>query len=84
MSGSTEREPLPIESQAEITEEDRLNGYRVTLWHQHKNYECLQCQYATLWLPKMLDHLAEDIHLWSYPGASVGEEEETDDETPTY
>jgi len=48
--------------------EDQSRGYRITLWHQYRNYECMYCQYATLWLKKMEVHLADGEHPWAYPG----------------
>lgn len=42
-------------------------GYRITKWKTYPNYECVLCQYATLWLDKMKKHLAAGIHVWSYP-----------------
>lgn len=46
---------------------DQARGYRVTKWSTFDNYECLKCQYATLWVEKMLKHLASGLHVWSYP-----------------
>ena len=48
--------------------EDQSRGYRITKWHRYNNYECIYCQYATLWLKQMEAHLAEGTHPWGYPG----------------
>lgn len=50
---------------------DRVRGYRVTKWKTFDNYECVQCQYATLWLPKMQKHLALGRHPWGYPAETA-------------
>ena len=63
---------------------DRTRGYRVTSWRGYPNYECLYCQYATLWLNKMLDHLAQERHLWAYPGAAPGRDIPPPSGEPTY
>lgn len=46
---------------------DRVRGYRVTTWKTFDNYECVRCQYSTLWLEKMQKHLAIGKHPWAYP-----------------
>lgn len=51
---------------------DQNRGYRKTLWHAHTNYECIYCQYATLWLEKMEKHQTEGIHVWAYPDPNAG------------
>lgn len=49
-------------------EVDDIRGYRIGKWHTYDNYECVQCQYSTLWKDKMEKHLAADVHVWAYPG----------------
>lgn len=51
----------------------------MTKWRQYDNYECVKCQYATLWLEKMLKHLALGIHVWAHPKV---EPNDTLSETP--
>jgi hypothetical protein len=64
---------------------DLTVGYRITRWHEYKNYECVYCQYATLWLDKMKKHQAEDNHAWPYPGQNQPDVAETDkDKEPSY
>lgn len=47
---------------------DQQRGYRITKWAgQYDNYECLSCQYATLWLERIQKHLQEGVHVWAYP-----------------
>ncbi len=46
---------------------DAHRGYRVTKWKTFDNFECVRCQYATLWLEKMQKHLALGDHPWAYP-----------------
>jgi len=48
--------------------EDQTRGYRITKWHEYNNYECIYCQYATLWRVKMEEHLDDGVHPWPYPG----------------
>lgn len=57
------------------TEEDidRVRGYRVTKWKTFDNYECVHCQYSTLWRPKMEKHLALGQHPWAYPSQTEAE-----------
>lgn len=51
----------------EFTDEDRERGYRITKWHEHNNFECAQCQFATLWLERMQKHQLKGRHPWAYP-----------------
>lgn len=46
---------------------DSHRGYRVTKWKTFDNFECVKCQYATLWLEKMQKHLQAGVHSWAYP-----------------
>lgn len=58
----------PEESSSDLqSAQDRQRGYRVTRWRTFDNYECVHCQYSTLWLPKMQKHLSIGQHLWAYP-----------------
>lgn len=43
-------------------------GYRMTKWGKFTNYECIKCQYSTLWIEKMNKHQRFDKHPWAYPG----------------
>lgn len=57
--------PIPgMPTQAQV---DSHRGYRVTKWRGHDNFECMKCQYATLWMEKMQKHLQEGAHPWAYP-----------------
>ena len=49
-------------------DEDQNRGYRIGRWHEYVNYECIYCQYSTLWEEKMIKHQAESTHPWAYPG----------------
>ena len=49
-------------------DEDQNRGYRITKWKKYNNYECIYCQYSTLWLDKMQKHQSEGNHPWAYPG----------------
>ena len=53
---------------------DQNRGYRITKWHEHWNYECLYCQYSTLWLDKMEKHVDENVHVWAYPSPETPDE----------
>lgn len=46
---------------------DQNWGYRVGKWREYPNYECIYCQYATLFLARMEKHQAEGQHPWAYP-----------------
>ena len=50
---------------------DRVNGYKVGSgdWNGYKNYECLYCQYKTIFLEKMKKHQQEGEHPWAFPVA---------------
>ncbi len=48
-----------------MTDEER--GYRITKWKTFDNFECIHCQYSTLWKDKIEKHLAESPHAWAYP-----------------
>jgi len=50
---------------------DSHRGYRVTKWKTFDNFECLRCQYATLWLEKMQKHLAIGEHSWAYSSSET-------------
>ena len=47
---------------------DQARGYRIMEWRGYPNYECIYCQYATLWVGKMEKHQAIGEHPWAYPG----------------
>lgn len=49
------------------TEEDLKRGYRVSKWKTYDNFECVRCQYSTLWIEKMQKHLQIGLHPWAYP-----------------
>jgi hypothetical protein len=67
------------------TEEiDNLRGYRIGTWKTYKNYECIYCQYATLWPSKMEKHQAENDHPWAFPGQNELPEGEVRDDEPRY
>ncbi len=68
------------------TEEEviQLQGYRITKFKEYKNYECIYCQYATLWLSKMVKHQAENEHPWAYPGQNTVPAGEVLDDEPKY
>lgn len=53
---------------------DQQRGYRISKWKTYDNYECIYCQYATLWLEKMHKHQLEGRHVWAYPGQNDEEE----------
>lgn len=58
-----------------------IKGYKVTKWHEHDNYECLYCQYSTLWEGKMQKHQSQGDHPWAHPGqnpAGLGSTNEED------
>lgn len=59
-----ERSTTGMPTQEQI---DSHRGYRVTKWRTFDNFECLKCQYATLWLEKMLKHLQLGDHPWAFP-----------------
>lgn len=63
---------------------DSIRGYRINKWHEYKHYECIYCQYSTLWLPKMEEHQKENDHPWAYPGQNALPDGEVrpDDEAP--
>ena len=48
--------------------DDQGRGYTIGMWHGHFNFECLTCEYATLWEEKMIAHMAEGLHPWTSPG----------------
>lgn len=77
-----ENESLIIQPTTEDV--DKIRGYRIVKWHEYKNYECVYCQYATLWLPRMEVHQAENDHPWAYPGQNPVPESEVrpEDEAP--
>lgn len=63
-----ERSTTGMPTQEQI---DSHRGYRVTKWKTFDNFECVRCQYATLWLEKMQKHLQMGIHPWAYPSAET-------------
>lgn len=74
-------EPLIVApTQDEI---DKLRGYRITKWQDWPNYECVYCQYATLWKNKIEKHLSVGDHPWAYPGQNPPSVGSTSDE-PEY
>lgn len=57
-------------------ETDKINGYKIGTWRarlgpdiykDYPNYECIYCQYATLWIEKIKKHLDKGNHPWPYP-----------------
>jgi hypothetical protein len=50
---------------------DSQRGYRMNKWKEFDNFQCLKCQFATLWLDKMLKHLQYGLHPWAYPSPEV-------------
>jgi len=61
------QEPVIITpTQAEM---DRFRGYSShNMWRGYKNYECLDCQYKTIYLDKMTKHIIAGVHVWAFPG----------------
>lgn len=54
---------------------DERKGYREGKWKDHINYECESCQFSTLDLEKMKEHLVlGDVHkhAWAYPAMKGG------------
>lgn len=47
---------------------DQERGYKIKVWAGYPNYECIYCQYATLWIGKMEKHQALGDHPWAFPG----------------
>lgn len=68
------RSTTGMPTQADI---DAQRGYRVTKWKTFDNFECLKCQYATLWIEKMVKHLEIGVHVWSYPSTDTPQLSET-------
>jgi hypothetical protein len=66
--------PVPLSTTGLPTQEqiDANRGYRVTKWKTFDNFECVKCQYATLWFEKMQKHLAHGVHNWAYPSPDAG------------
>lgn len=56
---------------------DQQRGYRVGKWNHSDregkptqtfdNYECLRCQYSTLFEARMIKHVQEGKHPWAFP-----------------
>lgn len=65
---------------------DQQRGYRVGKWRQHDNFECIYCQFATLWIERMHKHQLEGRHEWAYPGQNPSEDlsEAPDESDLTY
>lgn len=59
-------EPLVILPNEDDTA--RALGYRVGKWRGYDNYECIYCQYSTLWIAKIKKHIEEGDHPWAFPG----------------
>lgn len=70
----TQNKPLVV--QATQDEIDGIRGYKITKWHTYNNYECIYCQYATLWTAKMEKHQALGEHPWAYPGQNARAEDD--------
>jgi hypothetical protein len=49
---------------AELTEQEKKDGFQLTKWNGYDNYECLRCAYKTLWAGKMADHIQTGNHVW--------------------
>lgn len=49
-------------------DEDQARGYRIGMWKGSFNFECLSCEYATLFEEKMVAHITEGTHPWTSPG----------------
>lgn len=49
-------------------DDDQARGYKIGMWRGSFNFECLHCEYATLWEEKMIAHVAEGTHPWTSPG----------------
>lgn len=77
------KNPEPLIVLATQTQTDEIRGYKESKWHQWTNYECLFCQYSTLFQDKIVKHMDEGEHVWAFPsGVEVPEEPESGD--PTY
>lgn len=74
----------PLIIPATSVEVDKIRGYRIGHWHDYKNYECIYCQYSTLWLSKMDKHQADNVHPWAYPGQNTTRPGEVEDSEPDY
>lgn len=78
---------LKVESQEipayvpEVTDEGR--GYKVGRWDGWPNYECLKCQFKTLWTEVMEKHQLAGIHVWGIPGQHP-KPKPSDSNVPTY
>ena len=80
MSPNTPESVIITPSQEDV---DKVRGYRIGQWNQYKNYECIYCQYSTLFIDKMAKHQAEDNHPWAYPGQNVPDAD-IDETVPIY
>jgi hypothetical protein len=63
----------------EFTEDEKKQGYRVTVWLGKKgqetvntvpfnNYECGRCAFDSLSKEELIKHLAKGRHPWGLPG----------------
>lgn len=66
-----------------FTDEEIARGYRVGKWQEHKNYECVECQYSTIFLDKIQKHMENGVHDWSYP-VPLEERQSVESDEPTY
>lgn len=62
---------------------DEIREYRIGQWKHYKNYECIHCQYSTIYLEKIKKHVDEGIHDWCYP-SSTPRVEVPDSDDPEY
>lgn len=53
---------------------DHNRGYSISKWRQYDNYECIYCQYATLFLARMQKHQLEGRHPWGFPSETTSDE----------
>lgn len=72
-----------------MTKKDSKPQYTVSKWTErdgteHDNYECVKCQFATLYKEKMDKHIATAVrdgnnpghgHAWAHPNAQPQPEE---------
>jgi hypothetical protein len=62
---------------------ERELGYRTSKWSQYINYDCMDCQYSSIFIEKIRKHRADGIHVWAYPVQHPTVEPETST-TPVY
>lgn len=74
-------------SQAEIASLDKEHkGYSSDQeWRGHPLYQCLKCQYNSIFLEKIEKHVAIGEHPWAFPGGKKEDPSSVKDpKEPTY